>query len=258
MYKDLSKVEKRRVRDAVYRLRKIGFVIPEEAYTALKETSTSENAQTYGQIEARVTRFKNVHYKSRKGKGAEVSGRVAYQALKAARKRNIERTRIQPGGALSYSASIPKAKIENIGSWEASVKQQEESFRKLAKSFREPAEHFIKRRYQTGINNLTKAIGVLVQNDNKLYNLIIDKIKAMSASELGEFLKKNGNTLESIIWKYPIDSDLLSYATVSAQSNIFTLFEILHIDPDNTPPTQPLYKNLRDQIEDQIANGQAL
>lgn len=257
----MDKKDRKRINDAIYRLRKIGFNISKEAAAEVRKTI--KDASSYEKIEKFVTNRSDVTFSSRGGKGAEVSGKTAYKTLKAVRRRNEQRTRFQKGG--KRYVNIPKARLESVGRWSKDFKdikeakaKQELIFRKYRKNISvNPAIAEDRKRTQA-VANLRKAMNVLLQNSPRLKQLIMQKIKQKTAKGLGEWFKKLDKGVERAIFEYPIDSGILTMAGINVNAYIYDILAALDIDVDKVAARDKgAMKNdtLRDYIDNVIAKG---
>lgn len=257
----MDKKSRKRINDAIYRLRKAGFQISKD--TAAEVRKTIKDASTYEKIERFVTSRSDVKYSSRQGQGALVSGKTAYKTLLAVRRRNEQRTQFQKGG--KRYTNIPKAKLESVGRWSKDFKdikeaeaKQELIFRKYRKNISVNPAIVEDRKRQQAVANLRKAMNTLLQNSPKLKQLIMEKIKQKSAKGLGDWFRKLGKSVEDAIFNYPIDDRILTMAGVNANAYIFDILAALDINVDKVAARDKgamQGDTLRDYIDNVIAKG---
>lgn len=268
MYKDLTKTEKRRVRDAVYRLRKAGFIIDKAAYDLLKATSTTANTQTYGQIEKRVTSLPSVKFSVKYGKGGEIPGSVGYKALLAVRQRNIERTRIHKGNEVYVTA--PKAKLSSIGRYTTDFdlpvtatktdieKAQVKKFEEMINKLKVPVAQLQSQKRQVAIDNLEKSFNILLQNLPGLKSMIMNKISNMSTEQLSDWMERHNRLLEAAVFSYSSDDEVLSYGGPNSEAYIYSILRVLQINPDEEQAEIKGFENLREEIDTFMKGGHHL
>lgn len=189
--KNLSKAERHRVSDALYRLRKEGFYIPKEKVKYIKDASS------YQAIYEKATSLKGAYYQPTRTTGekmpAKVPGKLAYEVVQEQKKYERERQRLIKKGR--YGAEdIPEFKPQALGPSVPERKRmtkeqvQEatvERFKKVSKTLKKytPSTYLQKRKDVT-TENLLKVMRTTVRPySKKTYDAIAKVLRNMSPDE---------------------------------------------------------------------------
>lgn len=112
----LTRQERHRVSDAIYRMKKVGFRFPESF-----DPSKITRVGTYNEIMENVVEDKNVLFQPFRKKvkhpylyETPVSGKIAVMYLEESKKWNQERTKMKKGG-VQTTLNVPKYDIKGVG-----------------------------------------------------------------------------------------------------------------------------------------------
>lgn len=215
----LTAAERHRISDTIYRMKKLGFIIPKELENTIKYQIT--DASSYQVIRRQVVRFPEVKYQAiRTGSGGRpyraegiVSGQLAEEVLEASAEWNKKRTQARKGGEPTGAKEVPRYKIAGVGPSHEQTKrltqaQVNELFEMAFKRTRTNIKDkdpftWVRENDMRARENLKKSLDFQMQNSPRLKKMILDKIAEMSISQLRDFYKRIGSKLVESMYEYP-------------------------------------------------------
>ncbi|MBP3197680.1 MAG: hypothetical protein J6N21_11825 [Butyrivibrio sp.] len=238
--KALSKAERHRVSDALYRLRKQGFIIPDEEVKKIKDASS------YKAIEEQAVKLKGAVYQPYRSTGrrapAAVPAKLGYELVQEQKKYEKEKKKLAKT-VPDIEELAPSYKPESIGPSAFEIRagrmtkadveaKTEKRFKEVLKTLKKytPKELVEKRTKQT-IENMLKSLRSCVRPYSVgLYNRIARKLRAMSPSELQDFYEEVGQDVFESMYLY--DTNVLKTGIGGGETPISRFLDALGLDPN--------------------------
>lgn len=194
---DLTKQERHRIADAIYRMKLEGFKIPSIDF------STISRASTYNEIRQQVAALPGVTFQAVQANGrrhpAIISAKLAEEYIEASRRWNTDRTKARKKG--KELTKLPRYDIRGIGGGkkeyanltQAQANKRAEStiVKQLQKLYRYTPETYERYREQVIRQNIYNSLNASIHNSKQILKLIRDHINNMSYKELVNFMDKN-------------------------------------------------------------------
>lgn len=238
--KSLSRAERHRVSDALYRLRKQGFIIPDEEVKKIKDASS------YKVIEQQAVKLKGAVYQPYRSTGrrapAAVPAKLGYEVIQEQKKYEKEKKKLAKK-VPDIEELAPSFRPESIGPSATEIRvgrmtkaeveaKTEKRFRETLKKLKKytPKELVEKRTKQT-VENMLKSLRSCVRPYSVgLYNRIAKKLRAMSPSELKTFYDEVGQDVFEAMYLY--DTNILKTGIGGGETPISRFLDELGLDPN--------------------------
>ena len=238
--KSLTAAERRRVSDAIYRLKKEGFIIPEQELKKIKDASS------YKDIYEQAVNLKGAVYKPIVGSSRterEVSAKIAYRVIPLIKKYKRQREKLIKAG---YDEDLfPKYQPELIGPSAFQIITEKMTEADIKKATRKRWLYIektllnekygplgiVEQNARISKNNMLRTLRQTVYPYNKeLYKEIRQKIKSMNAAEWKNLYDLVGSYVFDSMYGYGADSLLMASGVNTGTTVLEVFLEALGID----------------------------
>lgn len=249
----LTRAERHRISDALYRMRKEGFIIPTDEYLSI--VGNIKDASTYATIRKQVVANENVTFRAVRGKGrakGEVSGKLAEEYIQKSKEWNKQRRK---AGKLAR-ATAPEYKVAGVGPsplqtqymTEKQVnKEFEKAFRKQIKRMETMTpSQYANERIEMARENALKSIDTAVLSSPQIKQMLEQGINRMGDYELYNFLKNHPDMTAPL---YGSDQEKLLLGGTSGVAPVISILDAMGYDINQQSADSPRDESIADYVE---------